>query len=90
MKNIKFWVIAATLFCGFSVMTSCSDDNNTAVVNPDETSMLIRDLLLGKVPRYEMPVHPQDITGKATGTLNEQHINQSVRRVLKLKRQINR
>ena len=35
----------------------------------DETSTLMRDLLLGKVPRYEVPAHPQNITGKATGVL---------------------
>ena len=35
----------------------------------DETSTMMRDLLLGNVPRYELPAHPQNITGTATGTL---------------------
>ena len=35
----------------------------------DATSTLMRDLLLGIVPRYEVPAHPQNITGKASGTL---------------------
>ena len=35
----------------------------------DTTSVLLRDLLMGKVPRYELPSHPQNITGRATGTL---------------------
>ena len=35
----------------------------------DETSTLMRDLLLGKVPRYEVPAHGQNVTGRATGTL---------------------
>jgi muramoyltetrapeptide carboxypeptidase len=35
----------------------------------DATSTLMRDLLLGKVPRYELPAHKQNIAGKATGTL---------------------
>ena len=35
----------------------------------DATSTLMRDLLLGKVPRYEVPAHPQNIQGKATGVL---------------------
>ena len=35
----------------------------------DATSTLMRDLLLGQVPRYELPAHKQNITGKATGTL---------------------
>lgn len=35
----------------------------------DATSTLMRDLLLGKVPRYEVPAHKQNITGQATGTL---------------------
>ena len=35
----------------------------------DATSTLMRDLLLGKVPRYEVPAHKHNITGKASGTL---------------------
>ena len=35
----------------------------------DPTSTLMRDLLLGRVPRYEVPAHPQNIPGKANGTL---------------------
>jgi muramoyltetrapeptide carboxypeptidase len=35
----------------------------------DETSTLMRDLLLGKVPRYEVPAHKQNIVGKASGVL---------------------
>lgn len=35
----------------------------------DETSTLMRDLLMGKVPHYEVPAHPQNIEGRATGVL---------------------
>ena len=35
----------------------------------DATSTLMRDLLLGKVPRYEVPAHKQNILGQASGTL---------------------
>ena len=35
----------------------------------DATSTLMRDLLLGKVPHYEVPAHKQNITGRASGTL---------------------
>ena len=35
----------------------------------DATSTLMRDLLLGQVSRYEVPAHPQNITGKASGVL---------------------
>lgn len=35
----------------------------------DETSTMMRDLLLGQVPRYQLPVHPANITGTATGVL---------------------
>ena len=35
----------------------------------DATSTLMRDLLMGKVPRYELPVHDQNIEGKASGVL---------------------
>jgi len=35
----------------------------------DESSTLMRDLLLGKVPRYEVSAHAQNILGQASGTL---------------------
>lgn len=35
----------------------------------DKTSTLMRDILLGKVPKYEVPAHQQNITGKASGIL---------------------
>ena len=35
----------------------------------DKTSTLMRDLLLGQVPRYELPAHAQNIEGKASGVL---------------------
>ena len=35
----------------------------------DKTSTLMRDLLLGQVPRYELPAHSQNIEGKASGVL---------------------
>ena len=35
----------------------------------DETSTLMRDLLLGKVPCYELPPLEQNITGQASGVL---------------------
>ncbi len=35
----------------------------------DATSTLMRDLLMGRVPRYELPAHPQNIPGQAQGVL---------------------
>ena len=35
----------------------------------DPSSTLMRDMLMGKVPRYEVPSHPQNVTGTATGIL---------------------
>lgn len=35
----------------------------------DITSTLLRDILEGKIPRYELPYHPQNIKGKASGVL---------------------
>jgi len=35
----------------------------------DETSTLMRDLLLGQVPRYELPAHKENILGQASGVL---------------------
>ena len=35
----------------------------------DMTCTMMRDLLLGKVPRYEVPAHQQNIVGQASGVL---------------------
>ena len=35
----------------------------------DTSSTLLRDLLMGCVPRYEVPAHPQNIEGRASGIL---------------------
>ncbi len=35
----------------------------------DTSSTLMRDLLMGRVPRYEVPAHPQNIEGRASGIL---------------------
>ena len=35
----------------------------------DKTCTMMRDLLLGKVPRYEVPAHQQNILGQASGVL---------------------
>ena len=35
----------------------------------DATSTLMRDLLMGQVPRYELPAHKENIEGQASGTL---------------------
>ena len=35
----------------------------------DTTSTMMRDLLLGQVPRYHLPAHAQNITGTASGVL---------------------
>lgn len=35
----------------------------------DATSTVMRDILLGNVPRYLVPEHPQNIAGSATGVL---------------------
>ena len=35
----------------------------------DESSTLMRDLLMGNVPRYELPAHEQNIKGRASGVL---------------------
>ena len=35
----------------------------------DKSSTLMRDLLMGQVPRYELPAHKQNIVGQASGVL---------------------
>jgi len=35
----------------------------------DATSTTMRDVLMGNIPRYELPAHSQNITGKGSGTL---------------------
>ncbi len=46
--------------------TMCS---SLAKGGTDATSTLMLDLLMGRVPRYEVPAHPSNITGKAQGVL---------------------
>jgi len=38
-------------------------------VQGEQSRMLLRDLLKGQVPRYELPAHKENIPGRATGTL---------------------
>lgn len=38
-------------------------------VNVQQSCTLLRDLLQGQVPRYELPAHKENILGRATGTL---------------------
>ena len=38
-------------------------------VQGEQSRMLLRDLLKGQVPRYELPAHKENILGRATGTL---------------------
>ena len=40
-----------------------------ATKGSDTSSTLMRDLLMGSVPRYEVPAHPQNIEGRASGIL---------------------
>ena len=35
----------------------------------DATSTLVRDILMGRYPKYEIPAHPQNIEGIGQGTL---------------------
>lgn len=35
----------------------------------DTNSIMMRDMLMGQIPRYEVPPHPHNITGHATGVL---------------------
>lgn len=43
--------------------------SSLAAGGTDLTSTLLRDLLMGKVPSYTVPAHPQNIPGVATGIL---------------------
>ena len=38
-------------------------------IHGEQSRMLLRDLLKGQVPRYELPAHKENILGRATGTL---------------------
>ena len=47
MKQVKLWVLAATLVCGTSVFTSCSsDDDDNPVVPTDEVEAQLRQMTL--------------------------------------------
>ena len=38
-------------------------------IHGEQSRMLLRDLLKGQVPRYELPAHKENILGRASGTL---------------------
>ena len=38
-------------------------------IHGEQSRMLLRDILKGQVPRYELPAHKENILGRATGTL---------------------
>ena len=42
----------------------------------DATSTLMRDLLMGNLPAYEVPAHPQNIPGKASGVQIGKHTSE--------------
>ena len=77
------WRNNAKWLVGFSDITTLHFMANTAGVmslhgtmssflaagGTDATSILMRDLLLGKVPAYELPAHQLNQAGKATGRL---------------------
>ena len=68
---------------GFSDITTLHEMENSAGVmsihgtmssflaagGTDKSSTLMRDLLMGTVPRYELPAHPQNVKGRASGVL---------------------
>ena len=54
----------AGVMCIHGTMSMFLADGGT-----DTSSILLRDLLFGSLPRYEVPPHPENITGHATGTL---------------------
>lgn len=75
MKQINIWMLAAILL--FSGLTTLLHGlwNRADVMSmhgtmssflakggTDATSTLMRDLLMGQVPRYELPAHKQNIT----------------------------
>ena len=45
MKKLKLWVLAATLVCGASVLTSCTNDTGDNPVTPDEHIVTLEDAL---------------------------------------------
>ena len=81
--SLEEWGRNPKWFCGFSDITTFHGllaragvmsihgtmSSFLAAGGTDATSTLVRDLLLGKVPRYEVPVHDQSILGTATGIL---------------------
>ena len=77
LKSSPKWLVGFSDICslhglltrsgGMSIhgtMSSFLADGGT-----DDTSTLMRDILMGTVPKYLVPGHPQNISGSATGIL---------------------
>lgn len=77
LKNSPKWIVGfsdITTFHGLWQNAGVMSIHGTmssflAKGGTDDTSTLLRDMLMGKVARYELPAHPQNITGKAKGVL---------------------
>ena len=75
-KNPK-WLVGFSDVTTLHEMESCAGvmsihgtmSSFLAAGGRDTTSTLMRDLLMGFVPRYEVPTHPYNRIGKAQGTL---------------------
>lgn len=81
--NLSEWDIQPKWLVGFSDSTtlhglfnhhgimSIHGNMSSSIAKDDtnESNTLLRNLLMGTVPCYQLPAHPQNITGKANGIL---------------------
>ncbi len=77
LKSASKWIVGfsdATTFHGLWTRAGVMSIHGTmssflATGGKEASSTLMRDILLGKVPRYNVPAHPQNIKGSANGVL---------------------
>ena len=71
VKAARKWIVGYSDISSRAGVMSILGTMSTTLAKggTDKTCTMMRDLLLGKVPRYEVPAHQQNILGQASGVL---------------------
>ena len=85
MIKMKFWMFVAILFCGTSLFTACSDDDDITTSPSDEIEAVMRNMTLREKVGQMFYVRPEsldpDAAGKSYTELRLQEVNDNMRNV---------
>ena len=85
MIKMKFWMFVAILFCGTSLFTACSDDDDITTSPSDEIEAVMRNMTLREKVGQMFYIRPEsldpDAAGKVYAELKMQEVNDSMRSV---------